>query len=149
MTTRRSVSTRARPRDGHTLLELVAASTLVSIAIVSTLSIMRQSIDLSLDAEDRAMVTTLCVSKLEEHLSAVAGGFVQGNYAGNFAAEGYPSVRFVVVRSSNPVDGGIADALMVVSATVWMDNNGDGAISSAEPVITMRSKIAKITAWEI
>lgn len=148
MTTNVTCQQRTRQR-GHTLLELIAASTLVSIAIVSTLSIMAQSLDLSMDVENRKLVTTLCVSKMEEHLADCTRIFTPGVFTGTFAADGYSQIRFSVVRDSTIAAGGIPNELMAVVTTVWFDNDGNGVLGSAEPSAVMRTKVANLTAWEI
>lgn len=136
-------------RRGHTLLELIAASTIISIAITSTLSLMVDSLEVSRDLEQRNLVTTLAVSKLEEHASLVTSSFTEGTFSGNFSAEGQPSIRFNVTRSTDPAVGGVLSELMVVSVYVWQDADGNGARNGSEPNVSLTTKIANLTAWKL
>ena len=145
---RSSDHSRAR-RIGHTLLELIAASTLVSIAVTVTMSLMRQSLELSHETEKRNMLVTLAVSKMEEHLAVTSMNFVEANVSGDFNSDGYSDCRFQVVKSAQTSDGGIPDRLMAITVTVWCDFDGDQATDAGEVVVTLRSKLAKITAWDL
>ena len=138
-----------RRRLGHTLLELIAASTLVSIAVTVTMSLMRQSLELSHETEKRNMLVTLAVSKMEEHLATTSRNFVEADVTGDFNADGYSDCRFRVVKSSQTSDGGIPDQLMAITVTVWCDFDGDQSADAGELVVTLRSKLAKITAWNL
>ena len=141
-----SRATRMRS-SGHTLIELLAASAIVAIAITSTLSLMKQGMEITRDTEQRGMVTTLCISKLEERLAAVPKNFTSSTTSGTFSADGYANIRFTAVHSDNSADGGITGKLMVVTVTVWDDANGNATRDSGEATVTFTSKVAKITAW--
>ena len=147
MKTSRARRTPRTQRGGHTLIELLAASAIIAVAITSTLSLMRQGMEITRDTEQRGMVTTLCISKLEERLAAVPNNFTNSTTTGTFAADGYANIRFSAVHSDNPVDGGITGKLMVVTVTVWDDANGNTVRNSGEASVTLTSKVAKITAW--
>ncbi len=139
-----------RTRTGHSLLELIAASTIAAIVIVSTLNLMRESMELSRDLESRSLVATLGMSMMEQHLGQVSAVFTTGpgEFDGSFQNDGREDIRFVVTRSDSAADGGIPDRLMVVTTTVWEDINGNRAIDRGEPRVEYASKVADLTAWD-
>ena len=93
-------------------------------------------------------MTTFCTGKLEEHLAIGAANFTSGTASGSYTADGFPSFRFSVSRSDAVVDGGIVDRLMVVTATVWYDQDGDTTLDAGEIQVTMSSKIAKMAVYQ-
>lgn len=138
-----------RSRRGHSLLELIVSSTLVATVVATTVSLMRESLRLSEDSETRNLIATLAVSKLEQHLSLTTNSFQEGTDSGTFAADGYDDMRYTVVRSAQPSDGGVPGKLMVVAITAWSDADGDGAADAGEPVVTLKTKLAWITGWSL
>jgi hypothetical protein len=129
-------------------LELVAATSLLAVAIVPGLRLMRDALELSRQIETQGLLTTLCVSKLEEHLMQAGATWLETTATGTFAAEGYATLRFEVTRSHDPAGGGIADRLMTVSATVWEDENVNGVLDSGEASIVLASKLAKMERYQ-
>jgi len=138
----------ARTRGGHTLLELVMAAFVMGLVLVPALVLMRRSMELSRKLDTHNMMTTLAISKLEQHLAASAATFTEQTDSGDFTAEGHPELRFVVDRSADPADGGITDELMAVVVTVWHDEDGDQAQDADEPATSFGSKIAKMATYE-
>lgn len=134
-------------RRGQSLLELVAAVTLIAAALVPALRMMRDALEQSRRVETQELLSTLCVSKLEEHLALVFANWSATTVAGDFAADGYAQVRFRVVRSDDALQGGIADRLMAVTATVWEDQDGDTVLDVGEPSTVLASKAAKIEGY--
>lgn len=132
-----------RVRKGYTLLELIATSGLLALVIVPSLELTRESLDLGHRLESKAIMTSLCLGKLEEHLAIGAIDLSETTTSGSFASIGHAQLRYAIVRSQETSDGGITDRLMAVSAIVWDDINGNLAQDSGEPSITFASKIAK------
>jgi len=135
-------------RRGHTLLEVLVASALMAIALVPALRLMRSSLRISREIEDRELLTTFCTSKLEEHLAQTSPNWQTGTYGGDFSAEGYPDLRFEVIRSDSSGDGGIVGQLMAIVATVWNDVNGNGSLDNGEPAVVLASKVAKLASYQ-
>lgn len=135
-------------RSGQTLLELIAATTIIAITLVPALRMMRDSLRVSRDTERANLLATLAASKLEEHLLSVAGSWAPSTVSGNFAADGYPTVRFRVVRSDNPTDGGLTNSLMSITSTVWDDTDSDGSHDTNELRAVFASKMARIAAYQ-
>ena len=130
------------------MLELVVATTLIAGTLVPALRLMRDSMSVSSGLEVRELLTTFCVSKLEEHLAIVAATWQAGTATGTFTAEGYPQLRFEVTRSDAVASGGIVNTLMAISCTVWHDQNGDGLRGSSEPKVNLSSKLAKMAVYQ-
>jgi hypothetical protein len=143
MSRRRSVR-----RTGQSLLEVIAASTIIAAALVPALRMMRDSLRISRDLETAELMTTLCVSKLEEVMAQTSATWELGNLAGDYAAQGRNDVRFLVIRSDEVAAGGLKDELMAVSVTVWHDKNGNSGKDAGEPGITFGTKISRLLGYQ-
>ncbi|NQU20724.1 MAG: hypothetical protein HQ567_05525 [Candidatus Nealsonbacteria bacterium] len=124
------------------------ASTLMAVALVPGLRLMRNGLRVGRELENRELLTTFCTSKLEEHLALVSAVWQTGNYGGDFSAEGYPDLRFAVTRSDSGAAGGIGDQLMAVVATAWNDLDGDGSLDNNEPAVVLGCKVAKLASYQ-
>lgn len=130
------------------MLEVLVASALIAMTLVPALRLMRDSLRIGRELEDRELLTTFCTSKLEEHLAMASADWQTGNYSGDFSAEGYSNLRFAVARSDSVGDGGIGDQLMAVVATTWNDLDGNGSPGSDEPTVVLGSKVAKLASYQ-
>ncbi len=138
----------SRRRRGQTLLELVAATTILTIALVPALRMMRDAIRVGRNTETANLMTTLCTSKLEEQLMRTAAVWNPSTVAGDFSAEGYANLRFQVTMSDAAADGGIANQLMAIASTVWDDLNSDGNLNAGEPRVVLASKQARNVSYQ-
>lgn len=133
-----------RQRLAYTLLELLAATAITGVVLITTLALIRDSMALSRRVEVRNNLTTLGVSKMEEHLARAAATFQPGTFSGDFSSEGHPFLRFRVERSDSPQEGGIPGRLMSLTATVWHDENRNSAPNADELSVVYSSKVAKL-----
>jgi len=141
-------TTRTSRRRGQTLLELVAATTILTIALVPALGMMRDAIRVGRNTETANLMTTFCASKLEEHLMQTAAVWNPSTVTGDFSAEGYANINFQVIMSDAVADGGIANQLMAIASTVWNDLNGDGDLDAGEPNVVLASKQARNVSYQ-
>jgi len=137
-----------RKRPGQTLLELVAATTILTLALVPALGMMRDAIRVGRNTETANLMTTFCASKLEEHLMKTAAVWNPSTATGNFSTEGYANLRYQVIMSDLATDGGIANQLMAIAATVWNDLNADGDWDAGEPRVVLASKQAQNVSYQ-
>ena len=144
----RSAASRRRPRRGSSLLEVVLAGSLLAVALVPALRMMRDGLRISREMETRDLVVTFCTSTLEEHLAGVSADWQTGTYTGDFSADGHSQLRFSVERSDDAGDGGIPDQLMAVTATVWSDDDSDSTLDAGEASLVLASKVAKLSSYE-
>lgn len=135
-------------RRGHTLLELVGATTIIALTLVPALRLMRDSLRVARETERANLLTTMAASKLEENLIQTAGNWNPTTVSGNFSANGYPTIKFSIVRSDNPGAGGMTDSLMALTSTVWDDLDNDNAWDVGEPRMVFASKLARNVAYE-
>ena len=136
-------------RRGHSLLEVVIAGALMAIALVPALRLMRDGLGVNHEIETRELLTTFCISKLEEHLALSSADWDAGGNVGDFSAEGYPDVRFDVACSDAAGDGGIEDQLMAITVTVWDDRDADQSLDGGEePSVTMGGKVAQLASYQ-
>lgn len=141
------VQCRNRPPRGQTLLELVGATTIIALALVPALRLMRDSVRVVGELGTSNVLATLCVSKLEEHMQRTAADWSTAATSGDFAAEGYAGLRFSVVRSDAVADGGVPGSLMSVLVTAWEDRNANGTLDGGEPRVAFATKLARIVAY--
>ena len=135
-------------RFGQSLLELVAATTVLAITVVPALRLMRDGLETSRRTETANHLATLCVSKLEEQLALSAATWTSSTVSGDFSSEGYSNLRYTAVRSDHTDNGGIADELMAVAVTAYEDQDGDDTLDTSEPRVVFASKIAQTLSYQ-
>ncbi|MDX1962085.1 MAG: hypothetical protein SFX18_02965 [Pirellulales bacterium] len=134
-------------RTGQTLLELVAASGIIAIALTPALRIMRDSLTVSRDLETANALATLSVDKLEEYLSRTCGQWGTDDASGNFADRGYPQLRYTLSRGDDASEGGIPDRLMVLTAVSWDDRNGNSVLDQNEKSVRFSTKLSRSVSY--
>jgi len=144
----------ARIRSGQTLLELIAATTVIGIALVPSLRIMGDSVRIGRETEMANLMATLSASKLEEYLVLTAVAWETGivwnttTVSDNFGIAEYPQVRFTVVRTDATAAGGIPGSLLCITSTVWEDENDNLNWDAGEPRVIYGSKLASSVAYQ-
>ena len=136
-------------RRGTTLLELVAASTVIAIALVPALRIMRDSLRVSRQLEVREAMATIAMSVLEQESARVSGQWTMQTTTHRDPGRnsGYPSVIAISTTSDSLAQGGIPGSLAVVNVTAFDDVNRTGSLDNNEPSITFATKIAGLTSY--
>jgi hypothetical protein len=129
------------------MLEVVLASSICLTAIVPALAMLRDGIALGDIIDTRHLLLTYSVSKMEEQLAIIGATWPTGTVTGNFASDGQSSIRYSVARSDAVVDGGVVGKLMVVTVTVYSDDNGNNAMDASEARTTMTTKVAKLVSY--
>ena len=135
-------------RRGQTMLELVAATTIITIALVPALRLTRDSITRSEELEAAEMRLALCTSKLEEEMAKTAATWDLATQAGDFAELGRSDLRFMTVKSDAIASGGIPDALTTIEVTVWLDTDAGNDLDPSEPQTKLATKMAKLISYE-
>jgi hypothetical protein len=127
---------------------MIAATALVAGTLAPALAVMRDAMAASRESARRNLLATYAVQTLEYAAGASMQGWTTGTFTGNFASEGHPAIRYSVFQSHLPPDGGIANRLMHVRATVFDDANGNSALDSGELAVSFRTKVAKLLTYE-
>lgn len=139
---------KSRIRRGQSLLEVVAAGTIIATALVPALRMMRDSLEVSRGLEEADLMSTLCVDKLEEQMNNVAATWDKTTTSGNYAAlEGRSYLKFRITKSDAVSDGGIVNRLMAITAVVWNDANGNGNPDTGEKKVTFATKVSKFVSY--
>ncbi len=128
---------------GQTLLELIAATTIVSIALVPALRLMRDSIGNGAQAENANILATYSMSKLEEHMALTAANWDTTTAAG--AIPNYPGMRFQVTK----IDEGIGSGLMRITSIAYEDGNGNSTWDATERRVIFVTKVARNAAYAL
>jgi Tfp pilus assembly protein PilE len=132
----------ARKRNGQTLLELIAATAIVAIALVPALRLMRDSIRNGRQTETANVLATFSMSKLEEHLARTAAVWDTTTDSG--VIPNYSGLRYQVTK----VDEGVSSGLMRITSTAYEDLNSSGTWDAGERSAVFVCKVAKNTAYE-
>jgi hypothetical protein len=138
---------KSRRRSAQTLLELVAATTILAITLVPALRIMRDSLSISREIELANQMSSFCVSRLESQMAATSASWSTTNFNGDYTSEGYPSLNYSVTRNDTTASGGIPDALMVINCVVWDDQNGNNSLDAGEPNVNYSTKIGNFASY--
>lgn len=132
-----------RKRPGYTLLEVISASIIIGVIMAPSARLLRDTLKTSNQVETTSVLATLGVSKLEEQLGVAAHSFSDDAFGDSFAAEGYPELRFQVIRSQNRRNGGIPGFLMAVLVDAWHDRDSDGRLDRDEPRLQFVGKVTQ------
>jgi hypothetical protein len=134
-------------RRGNSIIEVVAASVIIAAALVPALRMMRDNLIIGRDVENADMMSTLCASRLEQSLASVCGTWDTTTLTGNYSAQGYSNLKYMVTKSDQVADGGIVNRLMCLTAIVWDDTDGDNSLDSNEKRVRYSSKIARFVSY--
>lgn len=134
-------------RKGNTLIELVAATTVLAIALVPALRLMRDALAVEEDIEYAAAMSTLCVNQLEQSLSKTAAAWNTTAESGNYSTLGYSRLKYSVSKSDAPANGGLTNQLIAITATVWDDADSDNVLDTGEKRVQFSSKLAKMAVY--
>jgi type II secretory pathway pseudopilin PulG len=132
---------------GHTLLELVAATALLTITLVPALRIMRDTLSNSRKTETLGILTTLCVDKIEQYQALTGSDWQETTASGSFSSLGYPEYRYLVVRSDELAGGGIPNRLMAITATTFEDEDSSTTLDAGEPYVRYSTKLARLGSY--
>lgn len=139
---------RRKDREAYSLLEVVAATFLLGLAIIPAMNFMTASIHAGYELERWNQMNLLAVGKLEQQIALSAALFQGGSQSGTFADTGLEGLRFVASRTDASAEGGIEDRLMVVTVTVWDDENANAARENQESQVTYATKVAKMAVYQ-
>jgi type II secretory pathway pseudopilin PulG len=141
--------TRASARRGaYSLVELIAATALVTGTLAPALAVMRDAMAVSRETARRNLLALYAVQVLEYSSGASMQGWTPGTTTGNFASEGHPAIRYVVTRSDAPANGGLTNQLMHVQTTVFDDANGNSTLDAGEESVRFRTKVARLLTYQ-
>lgn len=133
---------------GFSLLEMVAASALVALALVPALSLMRDAMANSREMGTRSLLANYAVRILEEQTALAVANWVNETVVGNFSADGYANIRYTLTKSDAAGSGGLVGRLMHIQVTVFDDEDGDLSPDVDETQVSFRNKVAKLVTYE-
>jgi prepilin-type N-terminal cleavage/methylation domain-containing protein len=136
------------PRRGFSLVEMIAATALVAGTLAPALAVMRDAMSASREAHRRHLMANYAVTVLEYAAAASMQNWGSDAYTGNFASDGYPTIRYQLTRSDNPASGGVAGRLLHLQATVYDDVDKDSIADATESKVRYRTKVAKLLNYE-
>jgi hypothetical protein len=136
-----------RTRAAYSLLEVTLASGICLSALVPAMAILRDGLLAAETIDNRHMVMLYGVQKMEEQQALVAASWTTGSSSGNFSSEGHANIKYSVTRTDASASGGITNRLMVISVTVYNDDNGNSTMDVTEPRTTFTTKVSKLATY--
>ncbi|QDT15828.1 type IV pilus modification PilV family protein [Alienimonas californiensis] len=140
-----------RRRSGTTLLEVVAASIVLAIALAPALRMTREAVQAAdrLDRQERCL--TVASDLVELGMARTAAdwdGRVGIATVLPIAVPGYPGMKALELTSDSAAYGGVPGRLATVGAFVWYDEDGDSVVDSTEPQVLLASAVARMASYE-
>ena len=137
-------------RGGTTLLELIAASTVLTVSLVPALGLMRDSLRGSRSLETRECLVTVAMGTLEAESQLMARTWTARHTVLSAPGSecGYPSVLVDVLASDRATDGGIPGRLAVVRTTAFEDVNGNGRLDNNETKVEFVTLVGRFTSYD-
>lgn len=139
-----------RRRRGTTLLELIAASTVIAVALVPALRMLRDSLRVSRQLEVREATATVAMSVLELEAARVSGSWSMQSsvHRAQGRESGYPNLIAIATSSDAAAQGGSPGTLAVVSVTAFEDTDASGRVDNGETAVTFATKVARLKSYE-
>lgn len=138
-----------RRRLGVTLLEVLAASTVMAAALVPALRLMADSLEQSRDMETREALATLSMSILEFDAGQTAGNWDLRDRTRTELSRTVGVANLVVQtrRSDVSADGGIPNKLAVIEVVAWQDTNQNRVVDGQEMSVRFVTKVARVVSY--
>jgi prepilin-type N-terminal cleavage/methylation domain-containing protein len=141
----RSTGRRTRGQSGFSLLEMLAATAIVAGTLAPALAVMRDAMAISREAVQRNLISNYAVQVLEGQAALAMQNWSNGTVSGNFASDGYSTIKYTAVRSDAVASGGLVNRLMHIQVTAYEDKDADSVADSNELKVSVRTKVAKMT----
>ena len=122
---------------GFTLLEILAAIVILSIALIPMMEMLPAALVLDSQLEQKTRVTFLAQRKLEEVKCKAIYDF-SPDYSESATAFPSPDVSFKYVLTDDQ-----GTEIKEISVVVWYDEDGNDTIDSDEESIELDTKVAK------
>lgn len=130
-----------RRKKGQTLLELVAATTIIAVALVPALRIMRDTMRIGRESETANLLATFAASKLEEHLVRTAGTWDTTTDADLIPGYEARLLRYSVTKVDET-------GLMRLTSRAWEDTDNDTTWDAGEMQVNFSTKVARNVAYQ-
>jgi len=121
---------------------------MMAAVITPALVLVRQQLEMGREIARYQAMETFAASYLEQALAQRAADFHAFTMAGAVAGTAFSDLRYSVVGSTAPGDGGVSEKLLAVTSTVWRDEDSDTVLDNDEERITLASKLARMTQYE-
>lgn len=126
---------------------MIAATALTAGTLAPALAVMRDAMAASREGVQRRLIANYAASALEGQAALVMQNWATGAVTGNFAADGYATLKYSAVKSDAPANGGLTNRLMSIRVTAFQDADGDSVADAGELQITVRTKVARLASY--
>jgi hypothetical protein len=126
---------------------MIAATALVAATLAPALAVLRDAMAASRQGARRGLVANYGSQILESQAALAMQSWSPGTSTGNFAADGYPTIKYIAVRSDAPANGGLTNRLMHIRVTVYDDADNDSSADAGELCTSIRTKVARLTSY--
>ncbi|MCD0461726.1 hypothetical protein [Roseiconus lacunae] len=148
VTSHKTVRRDYQRRAGQTMLELIAATTIISVAIVPALRLIRQRIEVSSDLRHYEWLHCRCVAKVEQAMARTSASWLMTTQQGVLGNVDRTPFRYALVTSDQPSAGGVPGKLAVIDVLAYRDQNRNGTFDSNEIKVRLATKVAKTLTYQ-
>ena len=143
---------RGHGAGGFSLLEVIAATTIIAAFLVPALSVVRDAMAQSRQMNRRNVMSNHASYMIELYTALGANNWTVASNtstSSNFVApDGYANLRIDLTMSDDPADGGLTDQLSHLQVLVYDDLNTNSIHDANEPSVSYRTKVAKLNSYE-
>lgn len=138
-------------RTGVSLLELIAASTILAMTLVPSLRLMRDSLRVSRQLEIRECLATAAMGALEHQAQEVAARWEMTSGVSRVYGQlsGYPDVVVTYDVSDSSANGGIRESLAVLTVSAFEDRNSNSRRDVEESAVSFATKVARLQSYTL
>ncbi|NNJ26267.1 type IV pilus modification PilV family protein [Alienimonas chondri] len=139
-------------RAGLTLLEVIAASGVIALALAPALRMTRTALMAAdrLDRQERCL--TAANDRIETLMARTAadwdGQVTSTPVYSTVAVDGYPGMRASELTTDSTSYGGIPGRLAAIGTLTWYDEDGDASPDADEPQALLTVAVARLSAYE-
>ncbi len=127
---------------GFTLIEVLLAIVIMSIAIIPLMQIFPQASLIANDTQQETRISFLAQQKLEQ-VKSQALSYFYGNYTESATAFPSPDTVFKYTVDYFTASGDDGNQIRSIKVRVWYDGNNNGIVDGTENLIELYTKVSR------
>lgn len=127
---------------GFTLIEVLLAIVILSIAIIPLMQIFPQASLMATDSQRETRIGFLAQQKLEQ-VKGQALNYFFGNYTVSATAFPSPDSDFKYTVNYFTASGDDGNQIRAIKVRVWYDDNNNGVLDGNENMIELNTKVSR------
>ncbi len=127
---------------GFTIIEVLLAIVIMSIAIIPLMQLFPQASLIANDTQQETRISFLAQQKLEQ-VKSQALGYFYGNYTESATAFPSPDTDFKYTVDYFTASGDDGNQIRSIKVRVWYDGNNNGIVDGTENLIELYTKVSR------